>query len=118
MKCLKCGNDTTLDRVFCDECILIMEKYPVSPSTPVILPKRTDSSAVRKTQRKKAPSPEEQIVVLKGRIRLLIILLTAMTILCALLVYPAVRYLMDDHFIPGQNYTSIVSKTSVVADSN
>ena len=33
-------------------------------------------------------------------------------ILAALLMYPAIQYLIEDHFLPGQNYTSIVSVTS------
>jgi len=118
MKCLRCGRETASDHVFCDTCIQIMDQYPVNPSTPVILPKRTETVSARKTSRRKAIPLDEQVVLLRSRIRLLFILLTAMTLLCILLIYPAVRYLMEDHFLPGQNYTSIVSKTSVVSDAD
>lgn len=112
MNCLKCGRETALERAFCDDCLAEMEKYPVSFNASVTLPKRTSSPAQKKAPRRRTVSPEEQISVLKNRIRLLWILLIAVSILSALLAYPAISYLQDDHFLPGQNYTSIVSKTS------
>lgn len=114
MNCMKCGREILQEQAFCEGCLQEMERYPVNPNTPVILPRRPSSAAVpRKAVRKKTLSLEAQIQILKHRVRLLSILLVAMTLLVALLVYPAVKYLMEDHFLPGQNYTSIVSKTSV-----
>lgn len=112
MNCMKCGKEIYSDHVFCDDCREVMDKYPVNPNTPVVLPRRSGPAAPKKVPRRKSVPLEEQIVVLKSRVRLLAILLTAVSILAALLVYPAVKYLMEDHFLPGQNYTSIVSKSS------
>ena len=112
MNCMKCGRESLSDQVFCEDCLAEMKKYPISPNVPVILPKHEPRSAPKKQLRKKVISPEEQIVILKSRIRLLTILLIAFALLSALLVYPAVQYLQQDHFRPGQNYTSITSKTS------
>ena len=111
MNCMRCGKDTSFENVFCDECLKEMAKHPVNPNTPVILPKRKASS-VKKTNRRKTVSADEQIAGLKHRIHVLSVVLVAVSILAALLVYPAVKYLMEDHVLPGQNYTSIVSKSS------
>lgn len=118
MKCLRCGKDTPDERVFCEECAADMDRYPVNPNAPVILPKRTAAPAQKKASRKKTVTPEEQIAILKNRVRLLLILLVAMTIFAAVLIYPAVQYLMEDHVLPGQNYSSIVSKTSGASEPN
>ena len=112
MSCMRCGRDVISNQVFCDDCLSSMEKYPVNPNTPVILPKHPQKTVHKKTVRKKTVPLEDQIFVLKHRVRLLTILLIAFSLLSALLVYPAVQYLKEDHFLPGQNYTSIISKTS------
>ena len=112
MNCMKCGRESISDQVFCLDCLAEMEKYPVNPNIPVILPKRDSRPAPKKAARKKTASLEEQILILKSRIRLLTILAVAFALLSALLIYPAVQYLREDHFLPGQNYTSITSKAS------
>ena len=117
MNCMKCGCDISEEQVFCDDCLESMSRYPVNPNTPVVLPKRTATPVSKKVPRKKAISPETQIQILKHRIRLLFVLLVAMTLLAVLLFYPAVKYMADDHFLPGQNYKSIVSKTSTTEET-
>ena len=112
MSCMRCGRDVISNQVFCEDCKATMERYPVSPNTPVILPKHSQKTTHKKASRKKTVSLENQIFALKHRVRLLTVLVIAFALLAALLVYPAVQYLMEDHFLPGQNYTSIVSKTS------
>ena len=121
MNCMKCGREILADQAFCETCLADMQRHPVNPNTPVVLPKHTAAPvSVKKPVRKKTVPLETQIQVLKHRVRLLTVLLVAMSLLAALLVYPAVKYLMEDHFLPGQNYTSIVSKTSATeaADSD
>jgi len=112
LNCLKCGKEAAYGQVFCPECQEEMERYPVNPNAPVILPKQKITSTAKKPPRKKIIPLEEQISTLKRKIRILLILLIAVIILAAVLAYPAVLYLKEDHFLPGQNYTSIVSKSS------
>ena len=112
MICMKCGREIPEQQTFCDLCLAEMSRYPVNPNTPVILPRRSAVPYIKKAPRKKTVPLESQILALKHRIRVLTVLLVAMTLLAGLLVYPAVKYMMEDHFLPGQNYTSIVSKTS------
>ena len=107
MACLKCGKDTTENTIFCEDCAAEMEKYPVKPGTPVQLPKRTEHPNPIKLPKRRAPSPEEQIKRLKKAVRILSLLLSVFVLLTALLVYPAVKYLLEDHFLPGQNYSVI-----------
>ena len=69
MNCLKCGREQESEQVFCNDCLLEMEKYPVSPNATVQLPIRKAASPSRKGQvRRRTVSPEEQIKVLNHRL--------------------------------------------------
>ena len=108
MNCLKCGRELEMEQVFCDDCLLEMEKYPVKPGTVVQLPHRRETTNVRKSQfRRKANLPlEDQVKSLRFRVRLLTILLAVVSILLILLSYPAIKEILDEDYLPGQNYTS------------
>lgn len=111
MYCMKCGREVEEGQVFCLECQVEMEKYPVRPGTVVLLPKRTESSFVKKApaKRRSGPTPEEQIRSLKVRLRIVTIFLMVTLVLLAVLIYPTAKVLLEErHFRPGQNYTSIV----------
>ena len=112
MNCMKCGAEIPDGMAFCEDCLKEMDRYPVNPNTPVVLPYRKTTPVPGKAARKKVVSTETQIAILKHRVRLLTVLLVVVTILASLLVYPAVKFIMEDHFLPGQNYKSIVSVTS------
>ena len=115
MYCMKCGKDTVLDQVFCPDCQQEMARYPVNPNTPVVLPKRRQASPAKKAPRKKVIPPEEQIAALKRRVRLLTVLLVLFFCLGSAFLYGTIQYFQKDRFLPGQNYTSIISKSSTVA---
>ena len=51
MYCLRCGKDTQEENVFCDNCLLLMEAYPVKPGTAIHLPERKKQPEIKK-QRK------------------------------------------------------------------
>lgn len=112
MKCMKCGRETTADQIFCQDCLLDMEKYPVKPGTALLLPIRRDSPASRKSVKRRAPSAEDQIRALKKRIRLLVFFLLISLTLVVCLAFPAVEHLMESQIRPGQNYSSIVTTTA------
>ena len=111
MGCMRCGRDVPGEQAFCEDCLLEMEIYPVKPGTAVMLPKRKETPPVRKQPRRKTLSPEEQIRHLKHKARNLTIALLLALLLAALLAVPAWEHLMEDNFLPGQNYTSFVSKS-------
>ena len=49
MNCMKCGREISDDNVFCTDCLLEMEKYPVDSGVVVLLPRRRESS-IQKNQ--------------------------------------------------------------------
>jgi len=114
MKCMKCGREQDSEQVFCNECLLEMEKYPVSPNATVQLPLRRDTSYQRKPQpRRTRLSPEEQIRILKKRLWFLAgILLVTLAVLIAM-IYPTVNYFLRNyHLRPGKNYSTITPTTA------
>lgn len=107
MYCMKCGRELEAEQVFCSDCLLDMEKYPVKPGTTVQLPRRRETASVKKSYfRRKALSSEEQVKQLRVLVRVLTILLVVLTILASLLAYPAVTHLMEERYEPGKNYSS------------
>lgn len=114
MLCLKCGRDTKNDRFFCEECLSSMAQYPVKPGTPVNLPQRTNSVAVKKAPRRAAvPAPEEQILHLRrtNRILRLILLLLILALGVASLFF--LKHSHDPlQYSTGRNYTIDSSRST------
>lgn len=106
MNCMRCGREIRDGQVFCPECLAEMEKCPVKPDAPVRLPRRPDAD-LRRPVRKKGPSEEEQIRILKKRVRILGLLLAAALVVIILLSIPTIRNLVEDNIniLPGQNYS-------------
>ena len=116
MNCLKCGRETREGQVFCDQCLEVMEKYPVKPRTPVLLPRRTQEQTAKKPRRKPAPPVEEQMERLHKLNRRLIIALCVVTLLLMAAGCLSVRYLMDKKpFRPGQNYSPMATTAAPAA---
>lgn len=109
MSCMKCGRETAGDQAFCEECRLEMQKYPVKPGTVVLLPNRRETHTVKKPPKRRNLSPEEQVKILKNRVRAFGIALLVCIAIILLLAYPALKSLQADNFKIGQNYTAIVT---------
>lgn len=60
--CMKCGRKTGENQVFCDDCLALMDAYPVKPDTIVQLPSRPAASTKKTAPRKKSLSPEAQLL--------------------------------------------------------
>lgn len=112
MNCLKCGREVTEEQVFCDDCLETMEQYPVDPDARVRLPRRQESAAPRKPVKRRTIAPEEQILLLTKRIRLLLVLLVIAVAAAVALAYPAAKHLMEDRLAPGQNYSTVTTPPS------
>lgn len=114
MNCLKCGREIDEGQVFCNDCLTEMAKYPVKPGTAVLLPARGNAAASKKvhTRRRGKPAPEEQLKSLKTRIRILSLLLAVCMILLIVLSVFTFRYLKEDDFLPGQNYSAVTATTA------
>lgn len=84
MNCLKCGKKTENEQIFCPQCLETMEAYPVKPDVHIQLPGRRTTPAEMKAGRKRrAPSPEETVAVLRKRQK---VLLAAVAMLLVLVV--------------------------------
>lgn len=114
MNCMKCGRETQTGQVFCPDCLEDMKKYPVNPTTTVRLPRRYDPQLAKKQVRRKAVPEEEQIRLLKKRVKLLSWLLAAAVALIIALTIPTVKILVEESIskLPGQNYSSAVSSSA------
>lgn len=111
MNCMKCGRDIEETQVFCPACLADMQKYPVRPGTAVLLPRRPESTPLRKVlPKRKVLSPEEQVKRLRKKLRRLWLGILGLLVVIVLLAYPYVKDLLDGQtYLPGQNYTSILS---------
>lgn len=112
MNCLKCGRKLEEGQVFCTDCLVQMEKYPVKPGTAVILPNRDAPTPARKTAFHFRPtlSLEEQLRLLKRRIHRLTLALAILLLLFAGLAFYTGHLLRaQSQPRPGQNYSSVTT---------
>ena len=112
MNCMKCGRETQDESVFCQDCLLEMEKYPVRPGTVVQLHRRREVSAAKKMSKRHIPSLEEQL----KHYRKVTWILTLLLVLCigaiVLMFKPTMHYVLDEHVEVGQNYSSVNSSAT------
>lgn len=112
MQCLKCGREIPVGDVFCQECLVVMEKYPVKPGTPIRLPERQESASQKKqAPRRPAMPPEEQAKRLRRRLRLVSALLAVVMALGCAAAWLGYRYIKENRgkYLPGQNYSSVTT---------
>ena len=112
MNCMKCGRETQNDTVFCQNCLLDMEKYPIQPGTVVQLPRRREASVIKKASKRHLPTQEEQILFLRKCIMVLTVLLAVCIAAIALMFKPTMHYVRDEHVEIGQNYSSVVASAT------
>ena len=107
VKCMKCGRDVESGQVFCPQCLKSMQEYPVNPNVTVRLPRRSDPAQTRKQPRRRQMTEEEQIRLLKKRMRILLWVLAAAVAVIVALSIPAVQYFLEETIssLPGQNYS-------------
>ena len=111
MYCMKCGRDVNEGQVFCDSCLEVMKKYPVKPGIAIQLPGKKEAPPKKAhVKRKQPPTPEEQILKLKKRLKGMVILWLVTLMLLAATIYPTVEFFLGRSFmLPGQNYTTITN---------
>ncbi len=106
MNCLKCGRKMAPGLVFCEECQTEMEKYPVDPETPVILPNRAHAAPPKRARIRR---PEEVSATLRRWIRFLValcsILTISLTVTILMLLNPP-EPPQESTPDPGQNYST------------
>lgn len=97
MYCLRCGNEITDEQVFCEKCLNNMERHPVKPGTPIKIPHRSTATAVKKQNRRKGLTPEEQVLRLKVHLRTLLALFGAAIILMGIFAYLYFQEINKNH---------------------
>ena len=113
MHCLKCGREMEEGQVFCQDCLLDMGRHPVDPNVVVFVPKRGTSNNSKKASRKRQRSPEEQILKLKRKVRLLTALTILLFALVAAMIVTVFLVYQRYQFPRGQNYRSVAMTTTV-----
>ena len=112
MKCMRCGRDIEAGQVFCPECLENMSRHPVAPGTPIRIPRRPDPQ-LRRTVRRKQVSEEEQIRILKKRLRIMVWLFAiTLAALIALSIPTVIHFTQEHNVLPGQNYSSATGGTA------
>lgn len=112
MRCMKCGRETEENQVFCKDCLADMERYPVKPGTPVVIPKRPQK--LRSNPAKKE-NPEEMFAKLNRKIHKLRIAVIALFLaLCLSLGLLFYHFYTTDHsgFGIGQNYSTLPAESN------
>lgn len=118
MNCLRCGREKEEGNAFCSNCLLEMEKHPVSPNTVVVLPSHR-SAPVRKGPLPRRPKPTQQQLLQKARRRcrnLAIATAVLSVLLAGVIAVSAWLYFRPKAAPTGQNYTAIPSGSTSMVD--
>ncbi len=116
MKCMKCGRRIDADRVFCEECLVDMEKYPVPPETPVILPSQGSAAPRRPVIHPKVRKPEERIAALRTWVMFLAILVAGLLLAVFIsmqMLFTAIEQ-NNQSSSAGQNYETGTASSSTL----
>ena len=89
MNCIKCGRKIKDRQVFCEECLAIMEAYPVKPGTPIQLPPPPKHTPPAKANKRRPKKPEEQLAQLRISVRWL-----SVAFLVAMLAFLAMVFML------------------------
>lgn len=112
MYCLKCGREIEGQQVYCSGCLEIMDRYPIKPGTPVQLPKRNPIVAPKKQSRRNAPSLEDQLRHTRRIVKVLILLLLAVSLAVSFFAY---QYFQpeaeNEEPSPGQSWSVASDET-------
>jgi len=112
MNCMRCGRDIEDGQVFCAQCLEVMKKSPVNPGTAIRIPHRPDPQ-LRRTVRRKQVSEEEQIRILRKRLRIMAWLFAiTLAALIALSIPTVIHFTQEHNVLPGQNYSSATDGNS------
>ena len=108
MYCMKCGKEIGETRVFCDDCLEVMSRYPVKQGTHVHLPSTATATEKKPAPKKRQPTPEEYLVRFRTATRWLSIALVSTLLILGI----AISLLVDAMNTPaandiGKNYNTV-----------
>ncbi len=106
--CIKCGKELSSTKAFCEECLEVMEHYPVPSGTPLVIHQR--AAAPKKASGKKKASPEEQVPKLKKLVKQMTAIMILLTIALGIALGWLIREIREPALVPeetkGQNYST------------
>ena len=108
-QCLKCGKKTGGNSVFCDDCLAVMDRYPVKPGTVVHIPTRPAAPAAKARSGNPTAALNELISQQKTLIRWLVSITALLSVLLLGTAAMLIRTLQSDQSaLPaiGRNYTT------------
>ena len=114
MDCLRCGKKTAEKQSFCEECLAVMEKYPVKPGTAIHLLHRPAAHAEKKQpQRHREPTAAEQVEHLRGMFRWLFGIIAVLSVLLLLTAGILLHEISKETPTGtiGKNYTTVGTGT-------
>ena len=82
---MKCGQNISSGQVFCDSCLADMEKNPVAPGTPIVIPNRTNPLPARRSH--KIYKPDEIIQRQRNTIRWMVLIILLLFLAVAATTY-------------------------------
>lgn len=109
MYCMKCGKEIKENQVFCDACLVVMDKYPVKSGTHIQIPQRPISTAGKPVSRRRILTPEEQFQRLRRSAKYLAIALVCSILVLCLTVTMLVRTIAtyQENASIGKNYNTV-----------
>ena len=113
---MKCGREIP-EGAFCEECLAVMEKYPVKSNTVVQIPNRDLAIQSRKPRRRKELTEKEKLIRYEHRVQvltwingILAVLLAGALVLCLL------EYRKTLGPPTGQNYSTVTPTTQTTGE--
>lgn len=107
MNCLKCGTAIEDGASFCENCLKVMEEYPVPKDTVLILPTKAQLSA-RRTPRKRTLSTEELLAQARKQLQKVRFFAFIQFLVILLLIAVCVYFFVQDKKPAlGQNYSTV-----------
>lgn len=108
MTCLKCGRET--EQTFCEECLRVMDKYPIKPGTIVQLPRERRSTPKRQELDWTGTNLEAQLANKAKTIRWMWVVLIAQLVLILAMGFMIYNLVLNQGGRPlGQNYSIITT---------
>ena len=106
-QCLKCGKKPAQHAVFCNECLEVMERYPVKPGTVIHLPKRPNLPSPS-TKEFEEPNLAARVADQRKLIHRLTSVIAGLSVLLVILSVLLMHTLDNQPQAPaiGKNYTT------------
>ncbi len=106
---MKCGVEISSGQVFCETCLEDMQRHPVKPDTPVVLPPKAFAPAAKRPNHHRPRRAEESAARLRIRLRVA----AALCVLLSIALGLSIGYILHlrqqpapETPDPGQNYST------------